>query len=63
MPSRYKEQSAAELFEITIDGQTKRIGPGDAFLIPSRADHAAHFLEEGEIVEVFTPIREDFFPG
>jgi quercetin dioxygenase-like cupin family protein len=50
------------VFEITIDGQAERMGPGDAFLIPSGADHAAHCLEDGEIIEVFTPIRADFFP-
>jgi len=50
------------LFEITIAGRTERMGPGDAFLIPSGADHAAHCLEDGEIIEVFTPIRADFFP-
>lgn len=47
-------------FEITIDGVTKEMGPGDSFLIQSGLMHAARCLESGEIIEVFTPIREDF---
>jgi quercetin dioxygenase-like cupin family protein len=47
-------------FEITIDGRTEEMGPGDSFLIRSNLMHAAKCLEAGEIIEVFTPIREDF---
>jgi len=47
-------------FEITIDGTTREMGPGDSFLIQSNLLHAARCLETGEIIEVFTPIREDF---
>lgn len=47
-------------FEITIDGVTKEMGPGDSFLIQSNLMHAAKCIEAGEIIEVFTPIREDF---
>lgn len=49
------------LFEITIGDKTETLGAGDGFLIPSNADHAARCLEAGEIIEVFTPTREDFF--
>ncbi len=47
-------------FEITIDGTTEELGPGDSFLVRSGLPHAAKCLEAGEIIEVFTPIREDF---
>lgn len=47
-------------FEITIDGRTEELGPGDSFLVQSNLMHAAKCLEAGEIIEVFTPIREDF---
>ncbi len=47
-------------FEITIDGVTQEMGPGDSFLIQTNLMHAAKCLEAGEIIEVFTPIREDF---
>lgn len=47
-------------FEITIDSVTQVMGPGDSFLIQSNLMHAAKCLEAGEIIEVFTPVREDF---
>lgn len=47
-------------FEITIDGHTEAMGPGDAFLISSGLDHAAKCIAAGEIIEVFTPIRDEF---
>ncbi len=47
-------------FEITINGRTETMGQGDAFLISSGLDHAAKCIEAGEIIEVFTPIREEF---
>lgn len=47
-------------FEITIDGRTEELGPGDSFLIQANLMHAAKCLKDGEIIEVFTPIREDF---
>jgi quercetin dioxygenase-like cupin family protein len=50
------------VLEITIGGRNEWMGAGDAFLIPSGADHAAHCLEDGKVIEVFMPIREDFFP-
>lgn len=48
------------LFEITIGEVTERMGPGDGFLIESGVEHAARCIETGEIVEVFTPIRDEF---
>jgi quercetin dioxygenase-like cupin family protein len=48
------------LFEITIGGVTEQVGPGDGFLVVGGVEHGAHCLEAGEIVEVFTPIRDEF---
>jgi quercetin dioxygenase-like cupin family protein len=48
------------LFEITIGGVTERMGPGDGFLVEGGVDHAARCIEAGEVIEVFTPIRDDF---
>ncbi len=47
-------------FAITIDGHTEEMGPGDSFLVRSGLMHSATCIESGEIIEVFTPIREDF---
>lgn len=48
------------IFEITIAGRTERLGPGDSFLVPSGALHGAVNLEAGTLLDVFTPMREDF---
>lgn len=48
------------VFDITISGRTERLGPGDSFLVPPDAVHGAVALEAGVLVDVFTPMREDF---
>ncbi len=47
-------------FEITIGDVTESMGPGDGFLVEGGVLHAARCLEAGEVIEVFTPIRDDF---
>lgn len=47
-------------FDITISGRTERLGPGDSFLVPPDAVHGAVAIEAGVLVDVFTPMREDF---
>jgi quercetin dioxygenase-like cupin family protein len=33
---------------------------GDSFLVPGNAEHQASALEDSEILDVFTPFREDY---
>jgi quercetin dioxygenase-like cupin family protein len=47
-------------FDITIDGRTSRLRAGDSFVAPSGALHGAVAVEAGELIDVFTPPREDF---
>ena len=47
-------------FEATIAGQTSVLQAGDCFLVPPDAVHGVVALEEGALVDVFTPAREDF---
>ena len=47
-------------FAITIDGDERILGAGDAYFIPSNAWHGAVCLEAGTLVDVFTPMRADF---
>ncbi|KAB0682968.1 cupin domain-containing protein [Aureimonas leprariae] len=47
-------------FDVTISGRTERLGPGDSFLVPPDAVHGVTALEAGVLVDVFTPMREDF---
>jgi quercetin dioxygenase-like cupin family protein len=47
-------------FEITIDGQTHRLGPGSVAIIPSNATHSGTAVSDCRIVDAFYPIREDY---
>jgi quercetin dioxygenase-like cupin family protein len=48
------------VFDITIAGRTERLKSGDSFLVPSNAVHGAVAVEAGVLLDVFTPMREDF---
>ena len=48
-------------FELQVGEEKKEIGPGDGFYIPPHVPHGAVCLEKGELIDVFSPVREDFF--
>lgn len=35
-------------------------GRGDSFLVPGNTEHQASALEDAEVLDVFTPCREDY---
>jgi len=41
-------------------GGTFEIGPGDSFLVPGNTEHQASALEDSEVLDIFTPSREDY---
>lgn len=47
-------------FDFTIDGIKKRVTAGDALLMPPNTLHSAVCIEAGVLIDVFSPIREDF---
>lgn len=47
-------------FEFTIDGETKIVNQGDSVYMPSNSEHGVTCLEEGILVDVFNPKRDDF---
>jgi quercetin dioxygenase-like cupin family protein len=51
---------AEGIFEVTIDGETQTLKAGDSFYIPPHAIHGVVCLEVGLLVDVFSPMREDF---
>jgi quercetin dioxygenase-like cupin family protein len=36
------------------------IGPGDSYAIPENIEHGIEILEPGEVIDVFTPVRQDY---
>jgi quercetin dioxygenase-like cupin family protein len=47
-------------FEVEIDGEKKILRGGDAFIIPPNLWHGCVCLEAGVLIDVFSPMREDF---
>ncbi|TDE44884.1 cupin domain-containing protein [Flavobacterium rhamnosiphilum] len=47
-------------FEVTINDEKKILQAGDAFYIEPNILHGAICLEGGMLIDVFSPIREDF---
>jgi quercetin dioxygenase-like cupin family protein len=37
-------------------------GPGESFLVPGGVEHQAWSLEDCEVLDIFTPSREDYAP-
>jgi len=50
-------------FEFTIDGEKHVIEPGDGLYIAPNLLHSAVCLEAGVVLDVFSPVREDFLDG
>ena len=48
-------------FELTVGDETRMMEGGDSFYIPPHKMHGAICREEGVLIDVFSPIREDFF--
>src|SRR5688572_3987194 len=44
----------------TIAGTSHELHPGDSYAIPGGIEHAMEVLEDGEVIDVFTPPREEF---
>ena len=47
-------------FEIIFAGEKSIIAVGDTYYVPSNVKHGVVALEEGILLDVFTPQREDF---
>ena len=51
---------AAGVFEFEINGEKKIVKTGDTMLKQNSVMHGAVCLEDGTLVDFFTPMREDF---
>jgi quercetin dioxygenase-like cupin family protein len=50
-------------FEFTIDGEKQVIEAGDGLYIAPNLIHGARCIEAGVVLDVFSPVREDFLDG
>ncbi len=47
-------------FRFSIEDKEFEVGPGDSFVIPSKAMHGCVCIEPGTLIDTFTPRRDDF---
>jgi quercetin dioxygenase-like cupin family protein len=48
------------VFQVEIGDEKKLLAAGDAFYIPPNIMHGAVCIEAGMLIDVFSPMREDF---
>ncbi len=44
----------------TIAGESSEVGPGDAWCVPGGTEHAFDALDDCVVIEVFSPVREEY---
>ncbi len=47
---------------MNIEGEQHLFLPGNSWSIPGDVEHGAEILEDSVVVEVFSPVREDYLP-
>ena len=47
-------------FDVFVNGERRTLGPGDSFCVDPNLDHGAICLRAGVLLDVFSPVREDF---
>ncbi|HET7745831.1 MAG TPA: cupin domain-containing protein [Vicinamibacteria bacterium] len=59
-PHRQVSYVESGAFEVSLDGRTTVLGKGDCYFASPGVPHGALALEDGVLIDVFTPRREDF---
>ena len=59
-PHEQTSQVLEGRFEMTIDGVTQVCEPGQVVIIPSGTPHSGKALTPCKILDVFSPVREDY---
>ena len=54
---------ASGAFLVHIGDEERALKAGDFYYVPSGITHGAEALEDGVLVDVFSPMRADFVPG
>lgn len=49
-------------FKVTVGGEEKALKAGDSFFVAPGTQHGAVCLEKGVLIDMFSPVREDFLP-
>ena len=47
-------------YRMTVEAQEFILEAGDSYAVPGKVAHSFKVLEAGEVIDVFTPPREDY---
>ncbi|MFK7951800.1 MAG: cupin domain-containing protein [Ekhidna sp.] len=47
-------------YELTINGETQRLKPGQVAVIPSNVPHSGIAITDCKLMDIFAPVREDY---
>lgn len=47
---------------LTIDGERYDMTPGDSWAIPGNIQHGAEIKEDSVLIDIFSPVREEYIP-
>ncbi len=63
-PHRHRHSQCAYVesgvFDVTINGETRRLGPGSSYVVAGDVLHGAVCIASGTMIDAFTPHREDY---
>ncbi len=63
-PHRQATYVVAGRFDVTVGDETSQLVAGDCFYAAGDVVHGVRALEDGALIDVFTPVRKDFLmPG
>ncbi len=62
-PHRQVTYVASGRFEVSVGGERQVLGRGDCFYAAADVVHGVTALEDGALIDVFTPAREEFIGG
>ncbi len=47
---------------LTINGESYDMRPGDSWAIPGNIKHGAEVMEDSILIDIFSPVREEYIP-
>ena len=59
-PNEQSGYVVSGMYRIQIGDKEGIIGPGDSYSIPRNVEHRIEIIEAGEVVDFFSPPREDY---
>ena len=59
-PHRQATYVASGRFDVTVGAETSVLEAGDCFYASADVPHGVHAIEDGVLIDVFTPVRKDF---